>query len=85
MMYDACMKNQTITTYYVNNELNPPSCLIMVIRRKHNSYSYWNYAAKKWYGDNDCKYMGKTEITEEEALRIVNDCEKKYQKQLDTH
>lgn len=50
-----------------------------VIRKKHHSYSYWNYAAKKWYGDNDTRlYKNQIEITEADAFKIIQDNTAKF-------
>ena len=56
--------------YYMLDVDNFPK---MVIRRKHNSYSYWNYATKKWYGYSDAKYLTKTEVDEITAMRIIKE------------
>ena len=58
-----------ISQYFIADGQSNPR---MVVRRKHNSYSYWNYAVKKWYGCNDAKYYSKTEISETKAIEIID-------------
>lgn len=45
----------------------------MVIRRKHTSYSYWNFATSQWYGYPDAKWLKKTPITAEQAQAIIKE------------
>ncbi len=60
------MKITSIITYYQHGDH-------YIIRKKHNSYSFWNYAVQKWRRDDDAKYLSKTEISEEEALKIIQE------------